>query len=70
MIAVGARDTRTSRLIGFPADDAAKRHGASVPEDTMDPGVAYGPVPRREPTAIATAGFPSSARTRERGNEN
>src|SRR4051812_27698927 len=38
VVAVGAREHDE---LGFPADDVARRHGASVAEDTMDGGVAY-----------------------------
>jgi hypothetical protein len=55
VIAVGAREHDS---LGFTADDAAKRYGASVEEDTLDPGVAYGPVPRREPTAYRDGWLP------------
>jgi uncharacterized cupin superfamily protein len=59
VIAVGAREhSDTPGWIGFPADDAAKRHGASVEQDTLDPGAAYGPVPRREPTAYREGWLP------------
>ena len=52
VIAIGARGRSDGPdWIGFPADEAAKRHGASVEEDTMDPDVAYGPIPPREPTS-------------------
>jgi uncharacterized cupin superfamily protein len=55
VIAVGAR-ARGS--LGFPADEAAKRHGASVEEDTTDGGVAYASVPSREPTAYRDGWLP------------
>jgi uncharacterized cupin superfamily protein len=48
VLAVGARQHDE---LGFPADDVAKRHGASVEEDTMDGGAAYAALPPREPTA-------------------
>src|SRR5256714_13753832 len=48
VIAVGAREHDT---LGFTVDEVAKRHGASVKEDTNDGGEAYAQVPRREPTA-------------------
>jgi uncharacterized cupin superfamily protein len=48
VVAVGARERDT---LGFPADEVAKRHGASVEEDTADGSVAYANVPPREPTA-------------------
>jgi len=55
VFAVGAREHDS---LGFTADDAAKRYGASVEEDTLDPGLAYGPVPRREPTAYRDGWLP------------
>ncbi len=59
VIAVGARQhSEEPDALGFPADEAAKRHGASVEEDTMNPGVAYGPVPRRKPTAYRDGWLP------------
>ena len=43
VIAVGAREhSAEPGSLGFPADEVAKRYGASVEEDTMDGGVAYG----------------------------
>jgi uncharacterized cupin superfamily protein len=54
VIAVGAR---AHDSLGFPADDVAKRHGASVEEDTTDGG-AYASVPRREPTAYRDGWLP------------
>jgi uncharacterized cupin superfamily protein len=48
VVAVGARERDT---LGFPADEVAKRHGASVEEDTADGSVAYANVAPREPTA-------------------
>src|SRR5918992_1789419 len=52
VIAVGARahDGQPDSL-GFTVDEVAKRHGASVEDDTTDGGVAYASLPRREPTA-------------------
>jgi uncharacterized cupin superfamily protein len=55
VIAVGAR---VHDSLGFPADDVAKRHGASVEEDTTDGGVAYASVPPREPTAYRDGWLP------------
>ena len=59
VIAVGARahDGQEGSL-GFPADDVAKSHGASVDEDTMDGDVAYASVPSREPTAYRDGWLP------------
>jgi mannose-6-phosphate isomerase-like protein (cupin superfamily) len=59
VIAVGARahDGQPGAL-GFPADEVAGRHGASVAEDTEDGGVAYASVPPREPTAYRDGWLP------------
>jgi uncharacterized cupin superfamily protein len=59
VVAIGARE-RSSRpdSLGFPADAAAGRHNASVEEDTMDPGVAYGPLPPRRPSAYRDGWLP------------
>jgi uncharacterized cupin superfamily protein len=59
VLAVGSRahDGEPDSL-GFPADEAARRHGASVDEDTMDGDVAYGSVPPREPTAYREGWLP------------
>ena len=59
VIAVGGRahDGQPDSL-GFTADEVAKRHGASVEEDTMDGGVVYAPLPRREPTAYRDGWLP------------
>ena len=59
VIAIGARERASEPdSLGFPADEAAKRHGASVEEDTMDGGVAYASVPGREPTAYRDGWLP------------
>ena len=59
VIAVGAReDSEGPDAIGFPADQTAKRHGASVEEDTTDGGVAYGNVQPRKPTAYRDGWLP------------
>jgi uncharacterized cupin superfamily protein len=55
VIAVAARERD---LLGFPADAAAKRYGASVDEDTLDPGVAYAAVPARRPAAYREGWLP------------
>jgi quercetin dioxygenase-like cupin family protein len=59
VIAVGARahDGQPGSL-GFTADTAAAKHGASVGEDTMDGGVAYASAPPREPTAYRDGWLP------------
>ena len=56
VIAIGARERDE---LGFPADEAAKRHGASVEEDTTDGGVAYAGVPGRRPTAYRDGWLPT-----------
>ena len=55
VVAVGARERDE---LGFPVDEAAKRHGASVAEDTTDGGAAYASVPGREPTAYRDGWLP------------
>ena len=59
VIAVGGRahDGEPDSL-GFTADEAAKRHRASVEEDTMDGDVAYASAPPREPTAYRDGWLP------------
>jgi len=59
VIAVGARQRSSEPdALGFPADEVATRHGASVEKDTMDGGVAYSAVPGREPTAYRDGWLP------------
>jgi uncharacterized cupin superfamily protein len=59
VIAVGAREhSARPDSLGFPVDEVAKRHGASVEEDTMDGGIAYAPFPRREPTGYRDGWLP------------
>ncbi len=60
VIAIGSRahDGQPDSL-GFPADEVAKRHGASVDEDTMDGGVAYASASPREPTAYRDGWLPA-----------
>jgi uncharacterized cupin superfamily protein len=55
VIAVGARERDS---LGFTVDEVAKRHGASVEEDTTDGDVAYATVRRREPTAYRDGWLP------------
>jgi uncharacterized cupin superfamily protein len=55
VIAVGARERDS---LGFPVDEGAKRHGASVEEDTTDGGAAYAQLPSREPTAYRDGWLP------------
>jgi quercetin dioxygenase-like cupin family protein len=59
LIAVSSRArSEEPDALGFPADEVAKRHGASVEEDTMDGGVAYADVPPREPTPYLDGWLP------------
>ena len=52
VVAVGSRDhDGRPESLGFPADEAAARHGASVEVDTLEGDVAYANVPGRVPTA-------------------
>jgi uncharacterized cupin superfamily protein len=55
VIAVGARANET---FGFPANDVARGHGASVDADTTDGDVAYADVPPREPAAYRDGWLP------------
>jgi uncharacterized cupin superfamily protein len=55
VIAVGAR---AHDSLGFPADEVARRHGASVEEDTTSGDVAYASLPRRQPTAYRDGWLP------------
>ena len=55
VIAVGARERDT---LGFTVDEAAKRHGASVEDETTDGGAAYSHLPRRELTAYRVGWLP------------
>jgi uncharacterized cupin superfamily protein len=59
VIAVGAREhDGQPHSIGFAADEVAKRHGASVDEDTTDGSAAYAHVPPRRPTACRDGWLP------------
>lgn len=59
VIAIGSRahDGQPDSL-GFPADELAKRYGASVEEDTTDGGAAYASLPPREPTGYREGWLP------------
>jgi uncharacterized cupin superfamily protein len=59
VIAVGSRaHDGQPDSIGFPVDEVAKRHDASVEEDTTDGDVAYASVPPREKTAYREGWLP------------
>jgi uncharacterized cupin superfamily protein len=55
VIAVGARERDS---LGFPADEVARRHGASVEEETTDGGAAYARVARRTRTRYRDGWLP------------
>jgi uncharacterized cupin superfamily protein len=55
VLAVGARQHDE---LGFPADETAKRHGASVEADTQDGGVAYANAPPRTATPYRDGWLP------------
>jgi uncharacterized cupin superfamily protein len=59
VIAVGSRaHDGDPDSIGFPVDEVAKHHGASVEAETTDGDVAYASVPPREPTAYRDGWLP------------
>ena len=59
LIAVGSRaHDGEPASIGFPLDEVAGRHRASVEEETMDGGAAYASVPPRKPTAYRNGWLP------------
>jgi mannose-6-phosphate isomerase-like protein (cupin superfamily) len=59
VIAVGAREhDRQPDSLGFPADEVARRHGASVEEDTPDGEAAYASVPPRAPASYRRGWLP------------
>jgi hypothetical protein len=59
VISVGSRErSEEPDALGFPADEAAKRHGASVEQDTIDGGTAYAGLPSRERTAYQEGWLP------------
>src|SRR5438105_4474653 len=55
VIAVGAREHDS---LGFTFDQVAMGHGASVEEDTTDPGLAYASFRRREPASYRDGWLP------------
>ena len=59
VVAGGSREHDGGRdSIGFPVDAAARRHGASVDEETTEGGVAYSTVPGREPASYRHGWLP------------
>jgi uncharacterized cupin superfamily protein len=55
VIAIGGRQHDE---LGFPADEVARRYGASVEADTIEGDVAYSDVPRRVPAAYHDGWLP------------
>jgi uncharacterized cupin superfamily protein len=61
VLAIGARThDGQHESLGFTVDEVAKRHAASVEQDTLDGGVAYASVRPREPTAYRDGWLPAS----------
>ncbi|HJR95511.1 MAG TPA: cupin domain-containing protein [Gaiellaceae bacterium] len=59
VVAVGSRaHDGQADAPGFPVDEVARSHGASVGEDTMDGGAAYASVSGREPTGYRHGWLP------------
>jgi uncharacterized cupin superfamily protein len=59
VVAVGARDLSTGPgWGGYTVDEAARRHGASVEEDTTEPEQAYAHLQRRQPTRYRDGWLP------------
>ena len=59
IVAVGARDKSVGpNWGGYTVDEAAKRHDASVFEDTTEPDEAYARFPKREPSAYREGWLP------------
>jgi uncharacterized cupin superfamily protein len=59
VIAVGARDKSTGQdWGGYPVDQTARRHGASVEQETTQPKQAYARFKKREPTRYREGWLP------------
>jgi uncharacterized cupin superfamily protein len=59
MLAIGARDRSVGpEWGGYPVDEAARRHGVSVDEETNDAEKAYAPFPRRRPARYQEGWLP------------
>ena len=60
VLAAGARDRQRTadEWGGYTVDDAAKRHDASVHEDTTEPEEAYARFPKRGPSAYREGWLP------------
>ena len=59
MLAIGARDRSVGPdWGGYTVDEAARRHGVSVEQDTNDAEKAYAPFPRRKPARYQEGWLP------------
>jgi uncharacterized cupin superfamily protein len=58
VLAVGARGNAGEGWGGYTVDDAARRHGVSVEQETTDAREAYAELPRREPTRYRDGWLP------------
>ncbi len=59
VVAVGARiDSTGENWGGYPVDETARRHGASVEEETTKPEEAYAPFEKRQPSAYRDGWLP------------
>lgn len=59
VLCVGARDRSTGPdWGGYPVDDAARRHGVSVDEETTEPQRAYARFAKRTPTRYRDGTLP------------
>jgi uncharacterized cupin superfamily protein len=59
ILAVGARDRSTGSGWGaYTVDDAARKHGAGVEQETTDPATAYARFPRGELTGYRAGWLP------------
>lgn len=62
VLAVGTREhDGAPGSLGFPADEVARRHGASVDADTLDGGEAYASVRPRRPTPYRRGWLPGES---------
>jgi uncharacterized cupin superfamily protein len=60
VLAVGARDRSVDNPDwgGYPVDETAARHGASVERETTEPDEAYAPFAQRQPTPYRDGWLP------------
>jgi uncharacterized cupin superfamily protein len=61
VLAIGAREHQAGAdWGGYTVDEAARRHGAGVDQETNDPEEAYAPLPNREPTSYREDWLPDN----------